>query len=318
MFQPEQRVRLPPCEADAIGIQTHERISLMAFLRTAALRAFAAASAIFAIFPGIARAGDASPLGVWIDNTGRGAVEIKPCGGNTLCGHVVWVRNSKDIKGCGRQIIGAARPIGSKGMHQGWIYSPEKKQRYDVEFVPSGADKLRVTGYAGIKLFSRTMYWTRASSDLVRCDSTQMAQTAPKPSEQAAAATAAPQKPEAPKEQAKPTQASPSALPKKTVTQTETATPASTPAKEKAEMDASSQQDAASIKSEDAVTADATAADEQAAENDAETAGEETAGSGLSKLNLGGMELGKVISRKGGTCKLDLPWVKVRFDCKDL
>lgn len=289
----------------------------MAFLRTAGLGAFAAASAIFAILPDIAGAGDASPLGVWIDNTGRGAVEIKPCAGNTLCGHVVWVRNSKDIKGCGRQIIGAARPIGSKGMHQGWIYSPEKKQRYDVEFVPSGADKLRVTGYAGIKLFSRTMYWTRAGGDLVRCDSTQTANAAPKPSEEVGAPTAAPQSAASPKESDKPAQAAPSGAPKKTVTQTETAAPASTPAKEKAEKDATSQQDAASVKSEDAV-ADATTGDEQAAENDAEAAGEETAGSGLSKLNLGGMELGKVISRKGGTCKLDLPWVKVRFDCKDL
>ncbi len=293
----------------------------MAFLRTAALRAFAAASAIFAVFPAIARAGDASPLGVWIDDTGRGAVEIKSCGGSTLCGHVVWVRNSKDIKGCGRQIIGAARPIGSKGMHQGWIYSPEKKQRYDVEFVPSGSDKLRVTGYAGIKLFSRTMYWTRASSDLVRCDSTQTAQTAPKPSEQVAAATAAPQKPEAPKEHAKPTQAAPSALPKKTATPAEDTPPANTSAKETAQKDASGQRDTASVKGEDAVTDPA--ADEQTAENDAasaseETAGEETAGSGLSKLNLGGLQLGKVISRKGGTCKLDLPWFKVRFDCKDL
>ena len=289
----------------------------MAFLRTAALRAFTAATAIFAVFPAIARAGDASPLGVWIDNTGRGAVEIKPCAGNNLCGHVVWVRNSKDIKGCGRQIIGAARPIGSKGMHQGWIYSPEKKQRYDVEFVPSGADQLRVTGYAGIKLFSRTMYWTRASSDLVRCDSTQTAQTAPKPSEQAAAATAAPQKPEAPKDYAKPTQAVPSALPKKTATPAEDTPPANTSAKETAEQDASSQQDTASVKSEDEVTVPS-AADEQTAGNDDTSASEETAGSGLSKLNLGGLQLGKVISRKGGTCKLDLPWVKVRFDCKDL
>ncbi len=289
----------------------------MAFLRTA-LRAFAAASAIFTAFPAIAGAGDTSPLGVWIDNTGRGAIEIKPCGGNTLCGHVVWVRNSKDIKGCGRQIIGAARPIGSKGIHQGWIYSPEKKQRYDVEFVPSGADRLRVTGYAGIKLFSRTMYWTRASGDLVRCDSTQTAKAAPKPSEQVAAATAAPQSAASPKEPDKPTQAGSSGVPKKTATQPEDATPASTLAKEKAEKNASSQQDTASVKSEDDAVADAAAAGEQTSENDAETAGEETAGSGLSKLNLGGMELGKVISRKGGTCKLDLPWVKVRFDCKDL
>ena len=33
------------------------------------------------------------PTGVWIDHTGRGAVEITNCGG-ALCGRVVWLKDA--------------------------------------------------------------------------------------------------------------------------------------------------------------------------------------------------------------------------------
>jgi uncharacterized protein (DUF2147 family) len=39
-----------------------------------------------------------SPIGVWIDHTGRGAVEIIDCGGK-LCGHLVWFKDAKQGKG---------------------------------------------------------------------------------------------------------------------------------------------------------------------------------------------------------------------------
>ena len=48
------------------------------------------------------------PTGVWVNDTGRGAIEIKQCG-DGLCGHVVWVKDPADTKGCGRQIIGEIR-----------------------------------------------------------------------------------------------------------------------------------------------------------------------------------------------------------------
>jgi uncharacterized protein (DUF2147 family) len=111
-------------------------------------------------------AGD--PTGVWFNDTGRGAIEIKPCGG-ALCGHVVWVKDPTDTKGCGRQIIGSAAKVGAGVWDNGWIYSPEKKQKYDVELKPLANGKLQVTGYAGTKLFSKTMIWTRAPADLARC-----------------------------------------------------------------------------------------------------------------------------------------------------
>lgn len=118
------------------------------------------------------------PTGTWLNDTGRGAIEIKDCGGK-LCGHVVWVKDETDSKGCGRQIIGEASPVSTGLWDNGWIYSPERKRRYDVELKPLADGTLRVKGYAGTKLFSKTMIWTKAPTDLVRCDATQLAKADP-------------------------------------------------------------------------------------------------------------------------------------------
>ena len=37
------------------------------------------------------------------------------------------------------------------------------------EITPVGDQKLRIVGYAGVKLFSQTMTWTRAPADLKKC-----------------------------------------------------------------------------------------------------------------------------------------------------
>lgn len=301
----------------------------MAFLRAASLGTLAAA-AFFTLPPAFANTGDASPLGVWVDDTGRGAVEIKSCGGDNLCGHVVWVRDAKDANGCGRQIIGAAHPTGGKGMYQGWIYSPEKKKRFDVEFAPAASGKLRVTGFAGIRLFSRTMYWTRANGDLVRCQSGQTAQAAPT-SAHTLATPAAP-RPELtgmePGPAAKADGSTPVAKPS---AQAAAASTLDNSARNKAASDHPADSPAASVPSQPAARSGISTAEKSgAAPADTPAAGGQSSngadadsasddgGSGLSGLNLGGMNLGKVISRNGGTCRLDLPWVKVRFGCKDL
>jgi uncharacterized protein (DUF2147 family) len=131
------------------------------------------AAALTAAFlsAGAARAED-SPLGVWIDHTGRGAVEITDCNGK-LCGYVAWVKDAKDSDGCGYQIIGDVKPVGGNTWDNGWIYDPDRDGKYDVEIKPIGADKLRVTGYAGIKFLSETMTWKRAPADLQKCSKTE-------------------------------------------------------------------------------------------------------------------------------------------------
>lgn len=125
----------------------------------------------------IAHAGG-SPLGVWMDDTGRGGVEIVDCGNGKLCGKLVWLQDGKNSKACGTAILGDVGKVGGS-WDGGWIYSPEKDEKYDVELTPSGSNKLTVLGYAGTKLFSKEMTWTRAPAGLKRCDAMQEAKAAP-------------------------------------------------------------------------------------------------------------------------------------------
>jgi len=109
------------------------------------------------------------PTGVWIDHTGRGAVEITECAG-ALCGRIVWLKDAGHKSVCGKQIIGSARRSSGGTWDGGWIYDPDRDTRYSVELKLLDPNKLRVMGYMGSKLFSETYTWKRASADLERCD----------------------------------------------------------------------------------------------------------------------------------------------------
>jgi uncharacterized protein (DUF2147 family) len=168
------------------------------------LRFAAVAAVLLSAAPALA-AGD--PQGVWMNDTGRGAIEIKDCGGK-LCGHVVWVKDpAADAKGCGRQIVGdlVSSSNGVWGGDDAWIYSPEKKKNYNVEITPLSDGTLKVKGYAGISFLSKTMIWTKAPADLQRC-STQEAAATPTPNATTtpAPATGGDAKQAAPADQAKP------------------------------------------------------------------------------------------------------------------
>jgi uncharacterized protein (DUF2147 family) len=128
-----------------------------------------AAAAIAVTAAGFGASADEGPLGVWIDHTGRGAVEITKCG-EALCGKVVWVADQANAKGCGLEILGDVKPMGDGTFDEGWIYDPDKDAKFDVELVPQG-NKLKVVGYKGIKLFSQSFTWTRAPENLERCAS---------------------------------------------------------------------------------------------------------------------------------------------------
>ena len=126
-------------------------------------------AAVFAatIAAGTAVSASGEPTGVWIDHTGRGAVEITNCGGS-LCGRVVWLKDTAHGQTCGKQVIGNVKPVGG-GNHLVTIYDVDEDRRYDVEITPMG-DRLKVMGYMGSKFLSETMTWRRAPADLKRCD----------------------------------------------------------------------------------------------------------------------------------------------------
>ena len=52
-----------------------------------------AAAALVAAAAGLSLAAEEGPLGVWLDHTGRGAVEITKCV-DAVCGKVVWVADA--------------------------------------------------------------------------------------------------------------------------------------------------------------------------------------------------------------------------------
>jgi uncharacterized protein (DUF2147 family) len=146
-----------------------------------------------AIMSAAAAHAENSATGVWIDHTGRGAVEITDCNGK-LCGHVAWVEDAKNSDQCGKQIIGNVKSVGKNKWDNGWIYNPDDGSKYDVELTPVGADKLKVVGYAGTKWLSETYTWKRAPADLKKCNGSGDTAAAATP---APAATVAADKPAA-------------------------------------------------------------------------------------------------------------------------
>jgi uncharacterized protein (DUF2147 family) len=124
--------------------------------------------------------------GLWIDHTGRGAVDIQPCG-TKLCGSIAWLQDPMDKRGkplvdinnpektkrartiCGLQILGNIGKQGSNVWDNGWIYDPDEGKTYDLELRLKTPDVLQVTGYIGTKFLSESYVWKRAPASHPRC-----------------------------------------------------------------------------------------------------------------------------------------------------
>lgn len=113
---------------------------------------------------------NASPLGLWMEQSERAAIEVTECGGG-LCGRIVWLRDQNDKAGCNVQVFGNVQPVGGTKWDRGWIINPEQSlsTKYDVEITLINSQKLKVMGYMGMKFLSETRTWTRASANLPRC-----------------------------------------------------------------------------------------------------------------------------------------------------
>jgi uncharacterized protein (DUF2147 family) len=124
--------------------------------------------------------------GVWIDDTGRGAVLIEPCG-QKLCGRIYWLKDLVNARGeilrdrynpdpsmrdrliCGLPVLGQLAPMSEGGYDGGWVYDPKVGKAFDVAIDLTSADELTVTGYKGIRLFGKSFVWTRAKTELPNC-----------------------------------------------------------------------------------------------------------------------------------------------------
>lgn len=134
---------------------------------------------------GLPKTNGGGPYGLWIDHTGRGAVEISPCARpNELCGRIVWLQQPNDKQGkplrdilnedktergkpiCGLQVIGGVKKQADGSWDDGWIYDPEQGEKFDVEIRLRGPNQLQVKGYKGLKFLSETFQWQRAGDPL--------------------------------------------------------------------------------------------------------------------------------------------------------
>jgi uncharacterized protein (DUF2147 family) len=134
-----------------------------------------------------------SEQGLWYNHSGKGAVEIRPCGttgtdADHLCGYIVWLKEPSNRQGkpltdgynadpskrkrpiCGLPVLGQLRPMSDGSWDLGWVYDPEQGKSFDAAIQLKSADQLVLTGYKGVKFFSKSFIWKRAPSDLPRCD----------------------------------------------------------------------------------------------------------------------------------------------------
>jgi len=150
--------------------------------------AFAAALAGLGAAPGDAPA--PPEVGLWYNHSGKGAVEIRPCGDskNRLCGNIVWLKDPNGKNGqplkdgrnaraslrkrpiCGLPVLGSLRRMRGGGWDGGWVYDPEVGKTFDAAIKLASRNRLVLTGYKGIKLFSKSFTWKRAPNDLPRCN----------------------------------------------------------------------------------------------------------------------------------------------------
>jgi len=295
------------------------------------MKVMASAIAVFSLAPAAFESASAAsdPTGIWMNDTGRGAIEIKHCG-DALCGNVVWVRNAADANGCGKQIIGNVAPVGGGHWDNGWIYSPEKGRKFSVELTPLDNGTLRVTGYAGFKFLSKTMIWTRAPQNLQLCGQTEAKPGKPvaTPADNTKTASKADTKNGANLATAKADAKSAAnaqvaaAAPGPTTTltpQSSPAAPAASGSNDAAQTDspANGANDTTKPQAAPAPAAPAQDAAKEPAPDDKTASAGNGASSDL-EVKLDSLGLGKVFTKtKSGKCKIDLPWVKVTVDCEE-
>ena len=124
--------------------------------------------------------------GLWINDSGEGAIEIKKCG-RSLCGYIVWLKDPMSRNGgpkrdiynpkpknrrnliCGLQVLCRLEPVSSGGFDNGWIYDPKKGKAYDAAIRLVSKNQLEVLGYLTLKALGKTFYWTRAKGELPSC-----------------------------------------------------------------------------------------------------------------------------------------------------
>jgi uncharacterized protein (DUF2147 family) len=134
-------------------------------------------------------AADPKEVGIWYDDTGKGAVKIEICTPTTLCGKIYWLKEPMAENGqpktdgynpepamrgrpiCGLQIMGDLEKISGGGFDNGWVYDPKEGKSYSVALDLINSNTMKMTGYKGMRFLGKSFIWKRAPADLPSCSS---------------------------------------------------------------------------------------------------------------------------------------------------
>ncbi len=108
-----------------------------------------------------------APVGYWFTEDLGGIVEVRPCGGDVLCGTIVglrdWPPSGKrlDWRGnpqCHFPLLRNLRPQ-DDGRWHGTVTNPEDGRTYTAEVWVADDGLMRLRGYIGLPIFGSTQRW---------------------------------------------------------------------------------------------------------------------------------------------------------------
>lgn len=123
-----------------------------------------------AALAGVAMPAPPTPLGVWRNPKGTLAVRTTPCGGDKLCGTIVWAapqaladaRDAGVNRLVGTELLLDYRPAGQGSWH-GRVYVPDMGRSFPSRVKLDGANQLTLTGCLVGGLFCRSQTWRRVT-----------------------------------------------------------------------------------------------------------------------------------------------------------
>ncbi len=120
-------------------------------------RVLIASAAVLAASVVAAWAGDAT--GVWLRDTGASKVRIAPCGGEALCGAIIWLKDASGAAKIGQQVFFDMKPHGDN-IWTGSAFNPDDGKTYSGRMTLSG-DRLTTAGCVLGGLICKSASWTR-------------------------------------------------------------------------------------------------------------------------------------------------------------
>ncbi len=121
------------------------------------MKALIASAALVAASGAGALAGDAK--GDWLRENGASKVRIAPCGGDALCGSIIWLKDAGGPAKIGQQVFFAMKPHGDDDW-TGSAFNPEDGKTYFGKMTLSG-DHLTTAGCVFGGLICKSVSWTR-------------------------------------------------------------------------------------------------------------------------------------------------------------